>query len=214
MMFRHHRTNRGPRWGAVLIAAALVGGCSVVTDTLAEATPLEDVRDRIEPHARGLADRVRDRVSDEVTERINPPRPNDILPTIELPPLVELRERFPDLADRAPEILDRIPELTAAQQSPPSGQNAVESVEWGDRGEGGLSLAVTPTQWARDAGFSGWEATWAELIAIEPDADTTVMRDQLICHTIGAGHRATWNLEPWRPDVGLVAVIAALCNPN
>jgi hypothetical protein len=40
------------------------------------------------------------------------------------------------------------------------------------------------------------------------------MHDQLVCHGIGAPDKATWNLEPWRPDVGLLAVLAAGCNPS
>ncbi len=39
------------------------------------------------------------------------------------------------------------------------------------------------------------------------------MHDQLTCHALGAPDKETWNLEPWRPDVGLLAVLAAACNP-
>jgi hypothetical protein len=40
------------------------------------------------------------------------------------------------------------------------------------------------------------------------------MRDQLACHALGAPDKATWNLEPWRPDVGLLLIMAAGCNPT
>lgn len=89
---------------------------------------------------------------------------------------------------------------------------ALTSAEWGER-EGGRSLAVTPTQWAREAGQAGEEAVWRELVATVPEADTPVMRDQLTCHALGAAGKPTWNLEPWRPDVGLFEVLAASCNP-
>lgn len=93
------------------------------------------------------------------------------------------------------------------------GTATVRSAVWGDR-EGGLSLAVDPTAWARAAGVAGSDVLWAQLVAAEPDADAPGMHDQLVCHALGAPEKATWNLEPWRPDVGLVAVLAARCNPT
>ncbi|MGW8565575.1 DUF2599 domain-containing protein [Isoptericola sp. NPDC055881] len=92
------------------------------------------------------------------------------------------------------------------------GTRGVDSATWGDR-EGGRSLAVDPTAWARDAGQAGVALVWAELVATEPEVDSATMHDQLECHAIGAPDKATWNLEPWRPDVGLVATMAARCNP-
>lgn len=93
------------------------------------------------------------------------------------------------------------------------GTSAVASTAWGER-EGGRSLAVEPTAWARAAGEAGWTLAWAELVAADPSLDVATMRDQLVCHGVGARQKATWNLEPWRPDVGLVAVLAARCNPT
>lgn len=93
------------------------------------------------------------------------------------------------------------------------GSAALGSATWGDR-EGGRSLAVVPTDWARAAGQAGRETVWDQLVAAVPEADTTVMHDQLVCHAVGAPDKAEWNLEPWRPDVGLVAVLAAACNPR
>ncbi len=89
---------------------------------------------------------------------------------------------------------------------------ALAAATWGDR-EGGRSLAVEPTTWARTAGEAGVELLAAELGAAEPEAQSTTMLDQLTCHAIGAPDKATWNLEPWRPDVGLMSVLAARCNP-
>ncbi len=93
------------------------------------------------------------------------------------------------------------------------GTAALRNATGGDR-EGGLSLAVDPTAWARTAGVAGSDVLWAAVVTAEPDADLPGMRDQLVCHALGAPDKATWNLEPWRPDVGLVAVLAARCNPT
>ncbi len=94
----------------------------------------------------------------------------------------------------------------------PLGTRAVRSTDWGER-EGGRSLAVDPTAWARSAGQAGRELVWAQVVAAEPEADTPTMHDQLVCHAVGAPDKATWNLEPWRPDVGLLATMSARCNP-
>lgn len=93
------------------------------------------------------------------------------------------------------------------------GTSAVAGTDWGDR-EGGRSLAVVPTGWAREAGQAGTDLVWAELVAADPEVDTATMHDQLECHAIGAPDKDSWNLEPWRPDVGLVATMAARCNPT
>jgi hypothetical protein len=90
---------------------------------------------------------------------------------------------------------------------------AVDDTDWGVR-EGGKSLAVTPSAWARDGGLAAADLTWAQLVALEPDADSGTMHDQLRCHQLGAPDKATWNLEPWRPQVDGLAMIAARCNPT
>jgi hypothetical protein len=91
---------------------------------------------------------------------------------------------------------------------------AVRSATWADRDdEGGQSLAVVPATWARSGSLAAEEAVWAQVVSIAPDADLPTMRDQLTCHTIGAPDKASWNLEPWRPEVGLLATLAARCNP-
>jgi hypothetical protein len=89
----------------------------------------------------------------------------------------------------------------------------LESATWGER-EGGRSLAVDPTPWARAGGLAAQDGTWAAVVAQEPEADTNGMRDQFLCHAVGAPDKDTWNLEPWRPDVGSLATLAARCNPE
>ncbi|WP_245885896.1 DUF2599 domain-containing protein [Xylanimonas oleitrophica] len=93
------------------------------------------------------------------------------------------------------------------------GTRALASTDWGQR-EGGRSVAVVPTDWARTAGAAGWELVWAQLVSAEPEVDSTTMHDQLVCHAVGAPDKAAWNLEPWRPAVGLLETMAARCNPT
>ena len=89
---------------------------------------------------------------------------------------------------------------------------AVESAVWGEA-EGGRSLAVTPSAWARARGRAAQEGLWAQVVALAPDADTPGMQAQLECHELGAPDKATWNLEPWRPDVDAIDMIRERCNP-
>ncbi|HEX7805241.1 MAG TPA: DUF2599 domain-containing protein [Cellulomonas sp.] len=93
------------------------------------------------------------------------------------------------------------------------GTSVLTSATWGER-EGGRSLAVDPTLWARAGGLAAEDATWAAVVALAPEADTNGMHDQFLCHALGAADKATWNLEPWRPDVGSMATLVARCNPT
>jgi hypothetical protein len=92
------------------------------------------------------------------------------------------------------------------------GTHAIESATWGEN-EGGRSLAVDPTDWARHAGQAGIDLIRTQLVAAEPDAGSDTMDHQLVCHAVGAPDKSTWNLEPWRPDVGLILTATAHCNP-
>lgn len=89
---------------------------------------------------------------------------------------------------------------------------AVTTLDWGER-EGGRSLAVAPNDWARSGGEAALEVAWSEIVEREPEADVPGMYDQLACHALGAPDKETWNLEPWRPAVGLLGTLAARCNP-
>jgi hypothetical protein len=92
------------------------------------------------------------------------------------------------------------------------GTQAIVSATWGEN-EGGRSLAVDPADWARHAGEAGVDLIHTQLVAAEPDAGSATMGDQLVCHAVGAPDKSTWNLEPWRPDVGLILTATAQCNP-
>lgn len=118
------------------------------------------------------------------------------------------------LTQLGPEVV----RLTAAEATPgPAGvwlaTVTVDSAVWAEA-EGGRSLAVTPSAWARARSLAAQEGLWAQLVTQAPDADTPGMQDQLECHELGAPDKATWNLEPWRPDVDGLEMIAARCNPT
>ncbi|MFC8731732.1 DUF2599 domain-containing protein [Luteimicrobium sp. NPDC057192] len=92
------------------------------------------------------------------------------------------------------------------------GTGTPRSATWGVN-EGGKSIAVDANAWARASSHAGAEATWSALVVEQPDANKPGMHDQLLCHALGVPDKPTWNLEPWRPDVGLLATLAASCNP-
>ncbi|MFS0706097.1 DUF2599 domain-containing protein [Cellulomonas sp. 179-A 9B4 NHS] len=93
------------------------------------------------------------------------------------------------------------------------GTAALASATWGEA-EGGRSLAVVPAGWVRGGSLAAQELLAAQLEAAEPEAATPSMRGQLWCHVLGAPDKDAWNLEPWRPDVGTVTMIATRCNPT
>ena len=91
--------------------------------------------------------------------------------------------------------------------------SAIASATWGEN-EGGRSLAVVPTDWLRAGSLAAQEVGWSQLVARDGEVDTATMRNQYDCHALGARAKASWNLEPWRPDVGVFEVLAAHCNPT
>ena len=98
----------------------------------------------------------------------------------------------------------------------------VDHTQWVSYG-GLSSLRVFPTPAARaaatgpDAAAAGVQA-WREVLALTPDADTPGMRDQFLCHwnyaELARPGKASWNLEPWRPVVDAVTMLASGCNPG
>ena len=129
------------------------------------------------------------------------------------------RVRNVDLADQInmdPEILRQVREHGSLPTMPTANPNCPEplilSAEWGNH-DGGRSIAVEPSDCVRSSGLAIRDDVWATLVNNVPETNVPGMRDQLICHMIGAQDKPTWNLEPWRPNVGLQSTILALCNP-
>jgi Protein of unknown function (DUF2599) len=80
----------------------------------------------------------------------------------------------------------------------------------------GKRLIVRPTQCGRRTAFRSPKAAFAEAIRRgghgAPDRGSLYW--QFLCHAEFASFKATWDLEAWRPDVGLAGTIAAGCNPD
>ena len=94
----------------------------------------------------------------------------------------------------------------------------IEGVDWVDT-EVGPSLQIRPTDNGRRVSGDGVDdEAWAEVLALEPDADTPGMRAQFDCHftfaRIVEPDKPSWNLEPDRPVVSEAEMIAARCNPG
>lgn len=101
---------------------------------------------------------------------------------------------------------------------PYAGLPLIDHVSWTENIDG-PRLLVVPTQAGRKTTAPGTdELAWQEVRALDADADAPGMRDQFLCHWVWARmvapDKPSWNLEPWRPDVGYQATVAANCNPG
>jgi hypothetical protein len=91
----------------------------------------------------------------------------------------------------------------------------------GSKTVGKRTLSVTPTWWARANGGSAgggvgalaWNELYSKFKNKGLNRNLGSMRNQLICHEIIAFLKPTWNLDEWRPDVGLLGTLAHACNP-
>jgi hypothetical protein len=110
----------------------------------------------------------------------------------------------------------------AASANPVPGPPFVDHVEWANWGDLS-SLRVFPTESGRlAAGQLGTrpaaDEAWGEVLALSPDADLPGMRSQFFCHwqlaEFAQPGKASWNLEPWRPEVDDTAMLASGCNPG
>lgn len=94
----------------------------------------------------------------------------------------------------------------------------IASATWAQT-EVGPSLQIAPTQNGRDVSSptSGDEA-WAEVLRLDPAADTPGMKDQFLCHWTYARlvqpNKPTWNIEPDRPVVSPDEMVRTRCNPG
>lgn len=94
----------------------------------------------------------------------------------------------------------------------------VDHVEW-VRTAVGPSLQIHPTvAGRRTENPDGADIAWAEVLRLEPDADTPGMRAQFDCHWDFARavepDKPSWNIEPSRPVVTDQVMIQTRCNPG
>jgi hypothetical protein len=94
----------------------------------------------------------------------------------------------------------------------------IDRVAWATT-EQGPSLQVFPTESGRYVqGETDLDPAWAEVVALDPTADSPGMREQFACHwrfaRIVAPDKTSWNLEPWRPVVTDAEMVASRCNPG
>jgi len=110
------------------------------------------------------------------------------------------------------------PAASADLPSPPYVDHVVWA-KWGDLS----SLRVFPTESGRAAaGQLGTnvqaDEAWTEVLSLAPDADIPGMKAQFLCHwnyaEFAQPGKTSWNLEPWRNEVGDEAMAAAGCNPG
>ncbi|QGW76230.1 DUF2599 domain-containing protein [Pseudomonas alkylphenolica] len=101
-------------------------------------------------------------------------------------------------------------------------QQYIERAAWKYR-DNQYSLEITPTTCGRQITDQDTAHFFDELVRDYADPvywkNTHGLRHQLICHFIIARNKPTWNIEPWRPDVGLDKTIEGSaefgggCNP-
>lgn len=94
----------------------------------------------------------------------------------------------------------------------------IAQVWWEDTALG-ETLKILPTAAGRQTGGSGdAQVAWAEVTALEPRAESPGMWEQFVCHwnfaRLVEPEKPTWNIEPWRPVVDDVQMIASACNPG
>jgi len=81
----------------------------------------------------------------------------------------------------------------------------------------GQTLRIYPTPLGRKAVNFG-RLAWSQVIALAPTANRNNMKDQFLCHwyfvRIRNNDKASWNLDSYRPDVGLWPTAIQRCNPN
>ncbi|WP_278262188.1 DUF2599 domain-containing protein [Nocardia sp. AG03] len=116
---------------------------------------------------------------------------------------------------------DRVPATIAPPTTtvdPYAGLPLIDHLSWTENVDG-ARLQIYPTVAGRKtAAPGGDQLAWSEILAMDATADSPGMFDQFRCHWVWARmvapDKPSWNLEPWRPDVGYQATVAANCNPG
>jgi hypothetical protein len=98
-------------------------------------------------------------------------------------------------------------------------RNLISSASWVRKNEG-WTFSVKPTWWARaNNGYypaiAGWEELYSKYKYHGLNTNLISMRNQYICHPMSqvAVLKSSWNIDEWRPNVGLWRTMKALCNP-
>lgn len=93
--------------------------------------------------------------------------------------------------------------------------SAVESAHWVNEPER-PRLFITPSAWARTGTAGVQQHGWSTVVRDVPqvlDYPGDSLEHQFQCHAIGALDKATWNLETWYQDIGLIGFMTQRCNP-
>gem|GEM_PF-1328541 len=188
------RCARRPRGGAAALAVLLatgLGGC-------------------------GAADRD----SGDATGGSDSPAAGNDVSSVTSPPSRMTSSTAPTPRSALPPVVPVTPPGGAANTADPRSLPApyVSAAAWADSPYG-RTLQVTPTDSGRRSeGAGDADIAWREVLRLRPDADTPGMHAQFVCHWDFARglepDKPTWNLEPWRPNVDALAMVAAGCNPG
>ena len=94
-----------------------------------------------------------------------------------------------------------------------------KSGSWGIN-DGRVSLMLVPTSGWHGLGSSTGVVTWSWNTVKNKFSNDyrwtneQGLSEQFQCHVLGASYKASWNLEPSRPCVGIVETIRKECNPE
>lgn len=107
---------------------------------------------------------------------------------------------------------------SAEASDPYRDTNLIGHLEWAEN-RYGPQLLIHPSAAGRADFFpTAGDRAWQEVLQLNPAADTPGMYEQFLCHWYAARlvqpDKPTWDLEPWRPPVGLLATVQAKCNPG
>ncbi|MDP4013793.1 MAG: DUF2599 domain-containing protein [Candidatus Nanopelagicales bacterium] len=141
-----------------------------------------------------------------------------VLTVVALAAIVVMRFAVPHVAaprERAttqtdPGLADLLGEPKADTGSPPV---MIRSVTVTSTSEG-VRYIVTPTRAGRLATSDSLGSAWQQAVA-KGVPERPGLRQQFMCHPLSIVARAkpTWDLEDWRPTVGLTKTMLAGCNP-
>lgn len=102
-------------------------------------------------------------------------------------------------------------------------RDLIHSATWTYHTGYGWTLKVTPTDWQRfwsgvAPAYAGWNELYSKYRNRGLNTNLGSMENQYVCHVLIvntiAPNKATWDLDEWRPNVGLTDTINHKCNPG